>query len=781
DLAGAISKLESEDASQPDNAQTLYLLAVAHRRSGHTRLFQEYLVRAKNLGYPQGEIERQILLLRLQSGAVSPDLEKLAEELIGRAGTYDGASVDLFVDEFYEARAQGHLANYRLFDAELALDHWLQARPESIPARLMRADILQRGVQLQAAEREYREILALDPGNVTARLLRARLLMINQKVPEAEQEFRICLQTAPQEVRAQLGLAECEFRNGSGTESARERLTALLEQNLDPRLRAETLFLLGQICRSQKKDELAIKYLTEGLELEAPSDSAPYQALSAAYAMLNKREEAAKYLKLSRDKMARDSRLLDIGTKIIQSPENAMLRFEQGNVYLEEGMKDEAAAWWTMAVRIDPRLQVAHEALAEFYSQKGDSERADYHRGLAEQSAEGTFDRLWRELLDSNTKAVREGLPQLTRYSGLHDQAELLTVGLDVIERKNLEHALPVLDRLARSPKLRLRVLTMRAEALYVTGHYKGAERDYLEVLSLSPRNIVAHRGLQAIYFDLADYRRMELHALQVAEIDPTDYRPHRHLGFLRREAETWEAAIADYKESLRRSPHQPSREEVLLEMADCYIHLLKYQEALDALTDARPSAQKSFLEAQCQFATKKVAEARKLLDESLKTWPDHAPSLLLRSDIALVESDESGARGFLQRAVAATPFDNNAHLKLSTVLLRLGEKEAAKKEGDRAKELLDLNLRFSELNGVASQRPTDISVRRELASLASQLGREEDAKRWNRVVDALVEDTKAVAKEKPFADVIPGTKRPQSPNLKKNIGPSNPSIKSEP
>jgi tetratricopeptide (TPR) repeat protein len=106
-----------------------------------------------------------------------------------------------------------------------------------------------------------------------------------------------------------------------------------------------------------------------------------------------------------------------------------------------------------------------------------------------------------------------------------------------------------------------------------------------------------------------------------------------------------------------------------------------------------------------------------------------------------LIEDDVPAARDFLERAVKATPFDNSAHQKFSTVLLRLGEKEAAKKEAERAKELLDLQLRSSELNNQASQRPKDIEVRKELAALARQLGREEEAKRWERVVEGMRDD----------------------------------------
>ena len=778
DTASAISLLEVE----PESAEIAYWLAVAHRRAGHIRIFQEHLKRAQELGYPQAEIARQVLLVRIQSGEVSPELEQQAEQLIQQSDSYAGTRMDLFIDEFYEAQATGSLANYRLFDAGVALDHWVAARPDSIPARLMRADIRMREENFQAAEAECREVLARAPNNLTARLRRASLLLTNLKVEEAAEEYRICLQADPHNIRTQILMAECEYRGGQGTDAARERLEKVLKEEMSAQDRSTALSLLGEIARSRKENELAIKYLTDAVQLSLVLDAAPYRTLGSAYASLGKREEAEKYLKISQEKMERTARQKDLALKISQAPANAQLRYEQGNFFREEGRKDQAAIWWNMAVRIDPQLQEAHEALAEYYESKGDSERTDYHRHLAEQSAVVTFDKLWMELLDSNTKGVREGLPRLTKYPSLKDQTELLTLGLNVIERKDLESTAQGLGRLTNYPKLRLRSLTLLGESLYVMGHYKAAERAFHEVLSLSPRNIVAHRWLESIYSDIGAYDQMEFHALKVAELDQTDHRPHRHLGFLRREAETWEAAIRDFKESLRRSPHQQTRQEVLLEMADCYVHQLKYDEARNVLKDAAPSAQKSYLDAQCDYATKKVAEAKKTLDKSLQTSPDHVPSLLLRSEIALIDDDPGAAKKLLEQAVQAAPYDNNAHLKLSTVLLRLDEKDAAKKEAERAKELLDLQGRFSELNNQASQKPNDISIRRELAALARQLGREEEAQRWERVVEGLSEDPVPLSKgssspsKAPYSEklILPPDLRPLAPKVSpKAAGPA--------
>jgi len=79
-------------------------------------------------------------------------------------------------------------------------------------------------------------------------------------------------------------------------------------------------------------------------------------------------------------------------------------------------------------------------------------------------------------------------------------------LGLNVIERKDVEQTAQALGRLTNHPKLRLRSLTLLGESLYVMGHFSSAERAFQEVLSVSPRNIVAHRWLESLYFDIGVY-----------------------------------------------------------------------------------------------------------------------------------------------------------------------------------------------------------------------------------------------------------------------------------
>ena len=75
----------------------------------------------------------------------------------------------------------------------------------------------------------------------------------------------------------------------------------------------------------------------------------------------------------------------------------------------------------------------------------------------------------------------------------------------------------------------------------------------------------------------------------------------------------------------------------------------------------------------------------------------------------------------------------------------------------------------------MASQRPKDIAVRKELAALAAQLGREEEARRWKRVVKGLSEDPVPAAKEPLISEKAPGLKQyllPAGPKTAPKAGP---------
>ena len=755
----AIARLETEYLASPQSAEIVYWLAVAHRRAGHYEKFNELIEQAQRLHYLPDEIARQKLLARFQTGEIEEEMEQQSDELIARADQYTGQRFDLFVDEFYEARTQGFLANYRLVDAEVTLSHWIEIRPKSIVPRLRRADVKEREYNSQAAESEYREILEMDPANVEARIQFAKLLLFNQKVSEAATQYEQCLQTVPDDVRVQLGIAESEYRGGGKIDSARARLETLLNRDLSANDKGKVLFLLGEIARSQNKPELAIKYLTEATEISPDLGATPYRSLSAIYTRLRQPEKAEQYLRISKRITNYGSHLSFLANEILQNPTSGDLRYEQGRVYFEEGHKREAAAWWAMAIRFDPDHFQARVCLAKYYLDEGEIDKANYHQTMLGKVAPKFYGRLWKELNRDNLATVRDGLPWLAENSTLKDQVDLLSMGLALAESRDLPSVIARLKRLANHPQLKRSALVLLGEAQRVSGKYAASRRALEDALNIDSKDAVAHWEMQKLCRDIGSYEEMQLHLRKAAELDIADFRPHHLLGDWHKQQREWSKAIQAYQESLRRSPGQvwnngvrkfedlqhpkttfPERDEVEVALAECLANVGKTDEALQAIKEMPNSVQKLQVEAICRFRTRDFPRAKEALDALLKSSPENLPAIMLRAEIAMVDKETEIAERLLSEALKIAPQTSEPHRKFAAVLRQKGEAAAAAGEDKIADELEALESQVTLLTAKASQNPQDVSPRKELAAIALKLGRKEDAKHWEAVVQGMSE-----------------------------------------
>lgn len=757
----AIRKLETEFQNQPLNGEVAYWLAVAHRRAGHIGKFNEFIELAKKFKYSPDEVDRQILLSWLQSGETNDGIERQADKLIETADKYSGGRLDLFIDEFYEARSLGFLANFRLVDAEVTLDHWIEVRPQSIHARMLRANVKERQLsRFQATEKEYQDILKIDPGNLEARVQFARLLLFNQQIPDAVTQYEICLESAPDDVRVQLGLAECEYRDGKKLDAAKDRLEKLLAQDQLADDRARTLLLLGEIARSQGKYELVIRYLTEATELSSTLGAAPFRSISSAYANLQRRSDAEKYLAIANRKTDQQERLGRLMEAIIHDPNNADLRFQQGEMFSEKNNQDQAEIWWKMAVRFDPKHLPAHTNLAEYYSKRNDRKLADFHRNMAAKAAPELVDRLWQELTLDELSKVRAGLPWLSKYSDLQEDVEMLNLGMAVAEGQDLESGADRLRQLAENPQLKLSSLTLLGEAQRRLGAFSAARQSFQQVLAENPKDAPAHWGLQKVCYDTGSLVEMEQHALKAAELVASDYRPRRALGDLYKRDEKWIQAIHEYQESLRLKPDQADKDKVLLDLAECYVKEKEYPKALAMLKDVKASPRKSYAEARCWFESNEFARAKKVLDTAAKNSTEHVPSLLLRADIAMAEKDSEVAEKLLSRALKLAPQSSEPHRKFAALLRLKGNSDDALAEDETAQELQNLESQLSQLSAKAASNSEDIGVRQELAVVAAKLGRDEEAAHWEAVAKGMSKDSEQAVLRTTLPAEAPRTKK---------------------
>lgn len=97
---------------------------------------------------------------------------------------------------------------------------------------------------------------------------------------------------------------------------------------------------------------------------------------------LGKHEEAAEVLARLKQVEADPARIADLSRAIAQRPPDPALRCEAGVILLRGGLQSEGLRWLESALAVDPRHGPTHQALADYYEQAGDLDRAARHRPL---------------------------------------------------------------------------------------------------------------------------------------------------------------------------------------------------------------------------------------------------------------------------------------------------------------------------------------------------------------------------------------------------------------
>ena len=76
-----------------------------------------------------------------------------------------------------------------------------------------------------------------------------------------------------------------------------------------------------------------------------------------------------------------------------------------------------------------------------------------------------------------------------------------------------------------------------------------------------------------------------------------------------------------------------------------------------------------------------RVGEARTVLEESVRLYPEFTPTVALLAELASQEGAHSRAVEMGERAVGLNPFDPNVHLLLATSYQRGGRTEESRRE----------------------------------------------------------------------------------------------------
>jgi tetratricopeptide (TPR) repeat protein len=310
-------------------------------------------------------------------------------------------------------------------------------------------------------------------------------------------------------------------------------------------------------------------------------------------------------------------------------------------------------------------------------------------------------------------------------------------------------HPIPALDVLSQgvsSAWLDRPRRLVAATASQQLGRHRDVESLLTPLVTANPDLVDAHRLLAVSFYDVGAVQEAVHHLRQTARLAPDDPRPHRLLGLMHSDYELFAEAIPCYEESLRRNPHQPDREEILLELATCLIRQLRPADALDVLSTAADGVRVDLARAECLLALGRRDEARRLVQSAVAAEPDNRAALVLEGSILLEDGDAEAAVIPLDRAVAVDPHDYLATLSLARALAQLGRDDEATATRARADEIRVLRSTFADLHREAWERPHDSEVRQRLAETAARLGREDLERVWREAAAAVAPDAPASA-----------------------------------
>jgi tetratricopeptide (TPR) repeat protein len=370
DLAAAATHLDRYLSERPDDAHAWFLAARTARRLERGADAERFLERCQQLGGVTEATRLEWDLLRVQRGDIG-EIDVRLRQSIG-PDHHDALLV-------LEALARGYIHSERLQDAIQACDLWIARQPEHPWPWLWRGTIYERLSHLDRALTDYQRAVENAPRDREARLVLGGLLLRQRQPSPAAQQYETILERTPDDSPVQVALAACRVEQGRAAEAI-DLLDHVLEQS--PEF-PPALFLRGKVALQQDQPASAERWLRQATRL-LPNDPEALYQLAQALRALRKEEEASR-VRRRLDQLRKDYLRLDELTRLVaRRSDDPQLRHEAGVVALRLGRSEEGLRWLLSLLRLKGDHRRTHALLADCYRQKGDSERAEYHRRLAE-------------------------------------------------------------------------------------------------------------------------------------------------------------------------------------------------------------------------------------------------------------------------------------------------------------------------------------------------------------------------------------------------------------
>lgn len=341
---------------------------------------------------------------------------------------------------------------------------------------------------------------------------------------------------------------------------------------------------------------------------------------------------------------------------------------------------------------------------------------------------------------DNDLDRVQVAAEALRGVKGYEPHLRLLS-GMVLLRRGQLTDAIVEFGFAREHPDTRALAYTLSGEALYKLQQFHDARRILATAIKLDPGQTDAHRWMAAMYYDIGAMNHAIRHLLLVAEQAPDDPRPHRLIGLIHKDFEAYSKAIDAYRESLKRNPAKPLKQEVQFELAECLANEQQHKEALETIRQCPRSASVLWLRAKCKHALGDAASAKRLVDEAVELDPTHLEALHLKGMLELEAGDATAAVETLAKVVKLYPKEWRPRYTLARAYQRLGDEDKSAEHLKAMEELRQLRERFTKLHTRAIKNPDDVDVRYQLGVIARQLDKPELARTWFQATLAMAPD----------------------------------------
>lgn len=352
---------------RPEDPTARLLAAQAARRDGDLDEATDRLRQYHDLIGDTNETERlEWAMLDAQRGSV----HQIVHFLIECVEIRHPAS-----ERILESLVIGCIHTYQFDLAGFWIHELLERFPKNPVGRLVRAQTGETLGHRDKAIDTLRELIADFPKYAKARLQLAQLLLQAQEYTEAATQFEVLNKDEPQNAIVLLGLSRCRILQGRGDDA--KPLIRMLEEHYSNL--SEALLECGRFANSEGRFADAERLLQRALDL-APSDHEIRLQLGVCLEQIGRRPEAIQHLERAKQIEADLARMEKVVEAIVKNPTDPTPRLEAAQICLRNGQDAEGLRWLEGVLERHPNHKEAHKALADYYSNHGNVQQADYHR-----------------------------------------------------------------------------------------------------------------------------------------------------------------------------------------------------------------------------------------------------------------------------------------------------------------------------------------------------------------------------------------------------------------